>query len=212
MKAKLLGFIVCAALLGMSQAEATVFNVSFSFSENNVTVNGTITTDGNTGISLGPTDITAWSLAVNYSSPAIPVTLTAANSTLTLMGGDLTATSSALSFNFAGTDGGVLEFASSGGVGEFDALPNGNVIYEAGGSSCDGFGGPQDFCAQEWAAPENGTVATTEETGTVVIGTAAVSTTPLPAALPLFASGLGALAMFGWRKKRKNAAAAIAAA
>ncbi len=35
-------------------------------------------------------------------------------------------------------------------------------------------------------------------------------TTPLPAALPLFATGLGALGLFGWRRKWK--AAAIAAA
>jgi hypothetical protein len=28
--------------------------------------------------------------------------------------------------------------------------------------------------------------------------------TPLPAALPLFAAGLGALGLFGWRKKRKQ--------
>jgi outer membrane lipase/esterase len=32
--------------------------------------------------------------------------------------------------------------------------------------------------------------------------------TPLPAALPLFASGLGALALLGWRRRRKNAAVA----
>jgi hypothetical protein len=36
------------------------------------------------------------------------------------------------------------------------------------------------------------------------------SITPLPATLPLFASGLGALGLLGWRRKRK-AAAAIAA-
>jgi hypothetical protein len=30
---------------------------------------------------------------------------------------------------------------------------------------------------------------------------------PLPAALPLFASGLGVLGLLGWRRKRKNAAA-----
>lgn len=28
--------------------------------------------------------------------------------------------------------------------------------------------------------------------------------TPLPAALPLFATGLGALGLFGWRRKRKE--------
>jgi len=33
------------------------------------------------------------------------------------------------------------------------------------------------------------------------------NTTPLPAALPLFATGLGALGLLGWRRKRKNAAA-----
>ena len=31
-------------------------------------------------------------------------------------------------------------------------------------------------------------------------------TTPLPAALPLFATGLGALGPLGWRRKRKQAA------
>ena len=35
--------------------------------------------------------------------------------------------------------------------------------------------------------------------------------TPLPAALPLFAGGLGALGLLGWRRKRKNAAAIAAA-
>ena len=34
-----------------------------------------------------------------------------------------------------------------------------------------------------------------------------VSTVPLPAALPLFATGLGALGLLGWRKKRKAIAA-----
>lgn len=33
------------------------------------------------------------------------------------------------------------------------------------------------------------------------------STTPIPAALPLFASGLGALGLLGWRRKRKASAA-----
>ena len=35
-----------------------------------------------------------------------------------------------------------------------------------------------------------------------------IETTPLPAALPLFASGLGALGLLGWRRKRKAQAAA----
>ena len=35
--------------------------------------------------------------------------------------------------------------------------------------------------------------------------------TPLPAALPLFATGLGAMGLLGWRRKRKNTAAIAAA-
>jgi hypothetical protein len=36
------------------------------------------------------------------------------------------------------------------------------------------------------------------------------SSTPLPAALPLFASGLGVMGLLGWRRKRKRAAASAA--
>jgi hypothetical protein len=38
------------------------------------------------------------------------------------------------------------------------------------------------------------------------LDTPSVSTVPLPAAFPLFASGLGALGLLGWRRKRKAAA------
>jgi len=51
-----------------------------------------------------------------------------------------------------------------------------------------------------------GTIAVGPGVIQTVTGTAA--TTPLPAALPLFASGVGALGLFGWRRKRKVAALA----
>ena len=38
----------------------------------------------------------------------------------------------------------------------------------------------------------------------------ALSQTPLPAALPLLATGLGALGLLGWRRKWKKAAALAA--
>ena len=44
-----------------------------------------------------------------------------------------------------------------------------------------------------------------------VSGGVETATTPLPAALPLFVTGLGAMGLFGWRRKRKNAAAIAAA-
>ena len=42
--------------------------------------------------------------------------------------------------------------------------------------------------------------------GSYAVG-GAVTATPLPAALPLFAGGLGAMGLLGWRRKRKNPAA-----
>jgi len=44
--------------------------------------------------------------------------------------------------------------------------------------------------------------------GEMLIGGSDLSETPLPAALPLFAGGLGALSLVGWRRKRKVAALA----
>jgi len=38
-----------------------------------------------------------------------------------------------------------------------------------------------------------------------IVGRLEISETPLPAALPLFATGLGALGLFGWRRKRTRA-------
>jgi hypothetical protein len=35
-----------------------------------------------------------------------------------------------------------------------------------------------------------------------------LATTPIPAALPLFATGIGALGLFGWRKRRRSTLAA----
>jgi hypothetical protein len=50
-----------------------------------------------------------------------------------------------------------------------------------------------------------GTIPAQADIQSITINTA---TTPLPAALPLFASGLGALGLLGWRRKRKAAALA----
>jgi hypothetical protein len=41
-----------------------------------------------------------------------------------------------------------------------------------------------------------------------IVGTYGVTVTPLPAALPLFVTGLGVMGLFGWRKKRKPAQSA----
>jgi hypothetical protein len=43
---------------------------------------------------------------------------------------------------------------------------------------------------------------------TALVGTGTVSAVPLPAALPLFATGIGGLGLLGWRRKRKAQAVA----
>jgi hypothetical protein len=52
-----------------------------------------------------------------------------------------------------------------------------------------------------------GTYVWTWGTGPDQSFTLEIGATPLPAALPLFATGLGVMSLLGWRRKRKNAAA-----
>jgi hypothetical protein len=62
----------------------------------------------------------------------------------------------------------------------------------------------------------NGTLSTTTPGPITFTGVSGLVTTtppeiPLPATLPLFASGLGALGLLGWRRKRKSTASVLAA-
>jgi hypothetical protein len=67
-----------------------------------------------------------------------------------------------------------------------------------------------DTTTSTWSPTTGGTAGGggASGSGTVTVEyTYAPLATPLPAALPLFASGLGALGLVGWRKKRKSSAA-----
>jgi hypothetical protein len=71
----------------------------------------------------------------------------------------------------------------------------------------DGYETCYNLCVlSSWSAPSGGFGndiydAITEGHNEIAVFTA--TRTPLPAALPLFATGLGALGLLGWRKKRK---------
>ena len=71
-------------------------------------------------------------------------------------------------------------------------------------------GGFDEIRLENQAANPNNTFADFEfDAGaydSFAVNTAAAAT-PLPAALPLFAAGLGAFGLLGWRRKRKNAIA-----
>ena len=63
--------------------------------------------------------------------------------------------------------------------------------------------------AKQYFFNQSGLYANSDGPYQMQIGTD-VGTTPLPATLPLFATGLGAMGLLGWRRKRKNAAALAA--
>jgi hypothetical protein len=68
-----------------------------------------------------------------------------------------------------------------------------------------------------WSDPGAGAIfsgtpfgATDYASSQATLSEQAPNETPLPAALPLFATGLGMMGLLGWRRKRKNAAIAAA--
>lgn len=194
MKAKQLGLIACATLLGMPPAAATTYYL------NNISdlVTGSITTDGKTGV-LSYNDILNWNLTIaansqnqpncaSYGSCNFSYVLTPTDSQVILEGNDLFATKTGvLLFNYSDTSSGRFDFAgNNGGNGALVAL------LTAG-----------------WTGNSTGYLQVSVNTPLVYgygpeSGNQAVAATPLPAALPLFISGLGGMGLFGWWRKRKD--------
>lgn len=107
---------------------------------------------------------------------------------------------------------------SQGGSGSFYDLSIQTPIFNAGCSASNNGPGchdilnlvlsesPSMLLADHGGSIVGGFVNLTDAGFAITSVNGAVSTTPLPAALPLFATGLGALGLFGWRRKRKAAA------
>jgi hypothetical protein len=98
---------LAAALLsaGSSGATSITYDVDQTIGLGSVT--GTIQTDGNTG-PLGAGDITGWNLELN--GVAASYGLTNSDSSVYVVGSDLTATTTHLYFDFSGSDNGYLLF------------------------------------------------------------------------------------------------------
>jgi hypothetical protein len=208
MKAKLAFLILCAAVLGMSSAvanAATMVTVEMTFDsstinwgDNNNYFSGGINigTDLNGFTSVGtvlfpPTPCAGGPSSVCFPpNPCAGVTACTESNVVTLPSSgmpkwnlnDVMVITGAASYSVGlGINGVML------GMGPFD-------LYFATGMSDPGI--PVYDLYYNDAPTQVGTLE--------VFAT----TTPLPAALPLFATGLGAMGLLGWRRKRKVQAAA----
>jgi hypothetical protein len=204
MKRFLIAMSSILAALVTSQARATttlVYNINVV--EGSFSVTGTITAPsiGSSGIgSLGSTGLVDWDLNITNGVTTANLTgFLSGNNSVPIFSTDYFATPSipsTLLFDFSG----IFDVAAG-----FEG-PGATVIFEDAAAlnsrlGLDGTTGDIifDFGAGETSFPEMGEV----QIGAV--GT--TSTTPLPAALSLFATGLSGLGLLAWRRKRKNAAA-----
>lgn len=197
MKRLLVAATVIAAMT--ASAEATTYDFDLTMGTallGTNTVTGTITTDGTIG-PLSLSDLVTWNLTIQTIGgpvPGGPETLigpgqAGSNSiAATLFSSpssftDLVATPTALSYFFGdASQPSLLEIVEGGLGGDGIDLWNAGTIYQPAGLF-------------ELTIDDQGF---------------GVSPTPLPAALPLFATGLGAMGLLGWRRKRKDAVVAVA--
>jgi hypothetical protein len=108
--------------------------------------------------------------------------------------------SNLLTLSFSGIGTGASQLTSI--TGDLTGLPGPALVSMETGSGAVFYSDPSGY----WCA---GTSACGGDHG-LTSQWSTTSATPLPAALPLFAGGLGALGLLGWRRKRKNAATVAA--
>ena len=192
MKRAFLGVLSCVAFFGLSQANATTYNVNLNLPILGPgTVSGFIETDGTFG-PLTVANIVDWNLLLTISPNSFTLKgpVTGANSQLGFFGTpDFSATPTPFLFNF------------STSTIEVD-----RVQFQAPNL----FSGTDFFCingcASQLAMGVGDFRAFGTATGSFEIGT--VSAVPLPGALQLFAGALALMGLFGWRRKRKEAVVA----
>jgi hypothetical protein len=189
--------VACAPMAAL--AAPIIYTVSDTVLE--VVITGAITTDGASGV-LSKSDILDWNLNLTF----VPSdTLTKSNGTVSITGSDLTASGNHLFFNFGDNN------PATAGQFEFSNTTTGSAwgaqsLYVCGGPCVPGdagveFAGLDLMFTGDTYFSDQEAIATSQEFVTPA--------TPIPAALPLFATGLGMMGLFGWCRNRR--AAAIAA-
>lgn len=176
-------------MVASHQASAIVYSISDTASNPPYTlsVSGTITTNGDLGV-LDASDITGWSLNLSGFGT---FALDSSNSHV-IVGAGLTATPTALVFDYGSPGASFLGFYFNGPPADNPAV----------------FWGGKDICGNE---PLGGCFqlllgdasALVFRTGAPTLADVSVSGVPLPPALILFGSGIAVLALFGARRKRR---------
>jgi hypothetical protein len=188
MKTKLLGLMALLPLLGLSPANATTYTYSVGYEIGTASVSGTIQTNCNS-CDLTALDLLSWSFTISG-----PANFSISGNTATFVApSDLLVSPSAITYSPVG---GATTFSATGGAVYFD--------QEVDVGPADGW-----YSFLQIFPNGQGIPGTAFTEGSITIGT--VSSTPLPAALPLFATGLGAMGLLGWRRKRKASAVLVAA-
>lgn len=183
---RLKGLVLLAMLfISTSSSGATIYNVNRFIGGGSVT--GTITTDGSIGI-LSSSNFLNWELHLNDSITSFTLfglNSGSANSTLRLVGDAFSATSSELIFDFS---------VSGFSFALFQNPTDGSGInwWCLEGTSCSNNPGGETV-----GININGPIQFSPYTGQQII--ASTSSTPVPAAIWLFGSGL--IGLIGMRKQ-----------
>jgi len=197
MKSGLCKAVALIALLGGTPAFAKTYDMAEITS--GFAITGSIVTDGNFGV-LTQADILSWNLTLNFFGVGV-VHLIGPTSVplgqLAFQGSALTADNFGLFWNFNGTNIALQfqQFDLTNTIVGLIAFGEGDLTAEA-----------RDVLGQLHVSDIR---PSSSSNLLFAIDPTAVDTTPLPAALPLFATGLGALGLLGWRRKRKQAAQKI---
>jgi hypothetical protein len=179
---------VFAAFIGFASGSAfanTIYNMDLRGGGSSAV--GTITTDSTIGV-LQTANLLDWQITLTTNS--VTSSLHGSLDSQGFMGGSaVTATATGLFFDFSATDSSFLIFV-------IGASPFSNALcFNDARGICSGH--PSLVLVGIWSEP-----FAPFSIGSGVQQIAAVAPTPVPAALPLFASAIGGLGFVGWRRER----------
>jgi hypothetical protein len=201
MKTKLLGLIACMALLSLAApASASVYVESFTVDPTTISAGDSALVDLTLGVAADGSDTNAY--FTGGSVTLADGTGSGNSETFSIVSG-LTSENFQYTFNYPTAGQFLPSFSYTADYTEeyydYYEYYTGPYYYTEG---C-----PFDCQTYEYYdGPYTGLDIYNYNEADSNSGNTPLTVTPLPAGLPLFATGLGAMGLFGWRRKRKNAA------